>query len=586
MRARLLFVLGLLVLGPGPRTAQAEPVGDAPAGFSSVAGRTLSSVRWSGASSIPAAELEGWTGWRAGAVLDRARWEVLADGVARAASARGYLDARVGRVAFEEDGDRLRADVSIEAGSPYRLGKVVLAGLPVADSASAARWLGLSSGDPWSEDRLSAGLARLVESLSARGRPFAQARVRRLHVAEGTADVEIAVAEGDSARVDSVRLDGPSRTRPAILRRALTGLAGAPYDPRRAAEARTRLLHLGTFTSVGEPRFEMTAPGRGLLRYPVAEGGSSSFEGVLGYQGEGGSVAGTARLTLDNIAGTARRAQLSWQGRGSGNADFRFAYREPFVLGLPVAAGLSFAQELADSLYTRTEYGASADMAVGEGLALELGVGGARVVTETGDVRRSNRQRTWVGLRRESEGWRTAGESGRRRALRVEVTTTQEFLHDHLVDGTEARDRVTELTAGAAMAAPWDGRLVRARFSGGLRLGASRELGVYDLFPLGGAESLRGYRERQFRASRFGLLRLEHGWRLGDGDVFLFADQALFGREAISDSTGGTKTRYRAGYGFGAWLPTAVGRAGLSLGWGRGDGPRDAKVHLTLQSRF
>src|SRR5204862_6777637 len=128
--------------------------------------------------------------------------------------------------------------------------------------------------------------------------------------------------------------------------------------------------HLGTFTSVGEPRFELMAPGRGLLRYPVTEGGQSAFEGVLGYQGEGRSVAGSARLLLDNIAGTARRAELSWQGRGSGNADFRFAYREPYVLGWPVAAGLSFAQELADSLYTRTDFGTSAELATGEGLAL------------------------------------------------------------------------------------------------------------------------------------------------------------------------------------------------------------------------
>ena len=582
MRARAWIVGAALALALAAEPAAAAELG----GFSSVAGRTLSSVRWSGSGPLAAGELEASTGWRAGAVLDAARWQALGEGVARAGSARGRLDARVARVTFEEDGARVRAEVSIDAGPAYRVGHVGLFGVPPADSAQAARWLGVATGEAWSDERLSAGLERLVTELGARGKPFAQARIRRLAARGGVADVDIAVAEGDSARVDSVRVDGPSRTRPAIVRRALAGLAGAPYDPRRADEARARLVHLGTFASVGEPRFEMTGPGRGLLRYPVAEGGGSSFEGVLGYQGEGGSVAGTARLTLDNIAGTARSAALSWQGRGSGSADFRFAYREPFLFGLPVGAGLSFAQELADTTYTRTDYGVSAEMAAGEGLALELGVGGVRVVTENGDVRRSNRQRTWAALTRESEGWRADGESGRRRASRLEIRTAQEFLHDHLADGSEARDRATELTARAAMGTPWSGRVVRARLEGGLRLGASRELGVYDLFPIGGAESLRGYRERQFRAARYGLVRLEHGWRLGDGDVFVFADQALFGREALSDSTAGTKTRYRAGYGFGAWLPTAVGRAGLSLGWGRGDGPRDAKVHLTLQSRF
>jgi len=76
-------------------------------------------------------------------------------------------------------------------------------------------------------------------------------------------------------------------------------------------------------------------------------------------------------------------------------------------------------------------------------------------------------------------------------------------------------------------------------------------------------------------------------WDAGDSP-FLFLDQALFDHPTgdLADSTGGSETRYRAGYGFGAWLPTSVGRAGLSLGWGRGDGPLDAKLHLTLKSQF
>ncbi|HKA25465.1 MAG TPA: hypothetical protein VKF80_10825 [Candidatus Eisenbacteria bacterium] len=557
-------------------------------GFSSVAGRTLTSVRWSVDGALPVTRLEQETGWRAGAVLDPARWKALSEGVARTGAASGYLGARVTQLSFEDEGGKLAASVTVAAGEPCRLGRVDLYGVRAADSLAARRALGLDTGEPWSEEKVSAALSRLVNDLVAAGHPFAQARVKRLSVADGQADVEIAVLPGDSAVVDSVHLDGSHRTKPTVVKHALAGLQGEPYDPRRADEARTRLQHLGTFESVGEPRFELTSPGRGRLRYDVAEGRQSSFDGVVGYQGEGHALAGTARLQLENIAGTARRAELSWQGRGAGNADFLLSYREPFFFGLPIATGISFTQQLADSQYTRTDYDLGFEFTAGEGLALEVGLGGGRVVTDHGAVQRSNRQRTWAALRKESEGWRTSGSSGRRAAWRLELNTSQEFVRDHAVTGASAHDRIYSLGLGSQFAAPWSRRVARVGLSGGLRIADRQDLGTYDLYPLGGSESLRGYREHQFYASRFALLRLEHGWRLKDGDVFLFLDQALFDHPTgdLADSTGGSETRYRAGYGFGAWLPTSVGRAGLSLGWGRGDGPLDAKLHLTLKSQF
>jgi hypothetical protein len=579
-RARGVLLALLLLLAAG-RARAAD-------GFSSVAGRTLNAVHWSVDGSLAPARLEAETGWRAGAVLDEARWRALTEGVARAGAGAGYLGAHVTRLTFDDEGGKLAASVSVAAGDPCRIGRVDLYGVRDADSLAARRALGWESGDTWSEEKLSAGLSRVVASMVESGHPFAEARVKKLDVSDGRADLVIAVLQGDSAVVDSVHLEGSHRTKSTVVKHAIQGLAGEPYDPRRADEARTRLQHLGTFASVGEPRFELTSPGRGLLRYDVAEGQQSSFDGVVGYQGQGHSLAGTARLLLENIAGTARRAELSWQGRGAGNGDFLLSYREPFLFGLPIATGVSLTQQLADSQYTKTDYDLGFEMTASEGLAVQVGLGGGRVVTNQGTVRLSNRQRTWASLSKETEGWRIGGSSGRQLAARVELNTSQEFVRDHAVDGTLAHDRIYSVGIASQVATPWGNRLARVGLSGGLRLADRQSLGQYDLYPLGGAEDLRGYREHQFYASRFALLRLEHGWRAGDGDVFVFLDQAVFDHPEgdLSDSTGGSETRYRAGYGFGAWLPTSVGRAGISLGWGRGDGPFDAKLHIALKSQF
>jgi outer membrane protein assembly factor BamA len=118
-----------------------------------------------------------------------------------------------------------------------------------------------------------------------------------------------------------------------------------------------------------------------------------------------------------------------------------------------------------------------------------------------------------------------------------------------------------------------------------LRFGDPDPIPLYDRHPLGGAARLRGYREEAFRTSRYGLAALELGWQWGEARAFLFLDQALF-RGDPADSTSAARARYRAGYGCGLALPTALGRLGVDFGWGEGDGPLDAKLHLRLDSRF
>jgi outer membrane protein assembly factor BamA len=396
------------------------------------------------------------------------------------------------------------------------------------------------------------------------------------------------VVESESALVDSVVVDGPHRTRPAALRRALGGVAGTPYRGELGEVGRSRLLDLGVFANVGEPRFEMVAPGRGWLRYDVVEAGGSNFDGIVGYQGQDNSLSGLARLSLANIAGTARQADAYWQGQGAGRSEIRFRYREPFVLGTRTSVELGFTNELEDTLYTRTEYGLEAGLPLGEGAALGLGVEGGRVVPGGGAGWRTTWQGTRVSLRRRSRGWREGAPPLELFGYSAVLVTSQSFTRETLADGSGRRGNRLTLTLDAA----GERRLGERRFvtlglDGRFRSGDRAVLPVYDLFPLGGAASLRGYREEEFRAARYLLLRAEHGWGRAGTRAYLFLDQAVFYRKPDpSLSTGEGATSYRAGYGVGASVPSGLGRVGLELAWGRGDGPLDAKLHLRLRSQF
>jgi len=129
----------------------------------------------------------------------------------------------------------------------------------------------------------------------------------------------------------------------------------------------------------------------------------------------------------------------------------------------------------------------------------------------------------------------------------------------------------------------------RAELEGGLRLSNEPVVPAYDLDLVGGAASLRGYREGEFRASRWAVLRLEYGvYTQESGRVFAFFDQGALYRPFLADSTGAatSTTLWRPGYGVGIEAPLGSARLALTLGYGKGDGPLDGKIHVRLTSRF
>jgi len=102
-----------------------------------------------------------------------------------------------------------------------------------------------------------------------------------------------------------------------------------------------------------------------------------------------------------------------------------------------------------------------------------------------------------------------------------------------------------------------------------------RNLLPYELLPLGGAKSLRGYWEEQFRDLRVAWLNLELRRELGGGSWgFPFLD------------VGYARGKVRWGYGVGLRLRTGMGRIGVDYGLGPGDELWEGKVHLVLEGRF
>jgi hemolysin activation/secretion protein len=112
---------------------------------------------------------------------------------------------------------------------------------------------------------------------------------------------------------------------------------------------------------------------------------------------------------------------------------------------------------------------------------------------------------------------------------------------------------------------------------------------------LGGAEGLRGHRDREFGGDRILAMTVEHRWITAPhgGRVFLFVDagrhELIAPLEAgtargLPDGTGLARTElsdgWDFGYGAGMRSPIRAGTVGIELGLSPGEPLRESKIHL------
>jgi outer membrane protein assembly factor BamA len=494
----------------------------------------------------------------------------------------GFLDARAeGRW---DDAATLRLDVT--EGTRYLLREVVARAASPKDSVWIAGSLGLVPGTPASPGAWSAALDRGVLAAAANGHPYATLVIVGWDPdSAGGLRVTVAGSLGAPVTLSGLRIDGLRVTRPSFVARAVGPVAGTPYRPALGDQVRERLEGLELFRHVGAPSLEGDGdPSRATLVIPVEEPGYNAFEGALGVQSQG-HVVGQARVQLDNLGGTGRALGVDWESRGPGVVQFAARAAEPQVMGWPLRLEGHVEQQLQDSLYTRTRWGARARLGLGGSERMELGVDQDRVVQEQGPVAQASTQVTLFALEHSGLDSRLSP----RRGVWARLEGSQSFTREQRRPDGRATSRASAAEATATWHRPTSARsgLALSLEAAG-RWSTDRILPLYDRYPLGGATRLRGYDEDQFRVDRYALARAE--WRrfLDDASTFafLFWDHAM-AQTRVEDGAGGRLEMLdRDGYGAGVQLATGVGRVGLTYGVAAGRPPFEGRIHLRLVTAF
>ena len=538
-----------------------------------------------GADSLVADSASTWTRAELQTIAARARDRLLVQGRIGAAVRLTLLPGL--------EGDSLDvARLSVErAASPARLVPVVRGGEDlVPDGARVFLRVDGGRTDPRS---ILDGLLALRSEAQAKGRFGAEATLDSVVLADSaTARVYVFLHPGPPVTVDSLDLGGASM-RPSVVG-SIAGLTkGRVITPEVLEDARERLMASELFASVGEIEVVPgTDPGRARVTAPVVESRSSHFEGALGIQQAGG-VTGLFDLALGNIGGSGRAAGARWAGYGAGRSEYAAHYREPSLLGTPLDGQIGLQAQVADSLYTETQW--------------SLGLSGrpVRNARAGATVRHSGSAYTGAG-RGTSSTWSLEG-----RVAWSALLPLANPVRGMSITLTGEGGRRSESYPGfpPARRGLWSGSLAweAARSTGknGVLYAAVRAEGVSlggeavpaeELRFLGGSEGLRGHRDREFAGDRILATTLEHRWLTGPrgGRVFLFVDGARHeltapveagsarGIPDLGASLARTElsTGWDFGYGAGLRSPVGAGTVGIEVGFAPGAPLRESKLHL------
>jgi len=485
-------------------------------------------------------------------------------------------------VSWDSTAAGITVAVSIDEGPEVRLDDLTFRGVdrPVPDEF--LRRLKLRSGSHLTRRSLLGDIDALLSAYADDGRPFAHVALPAtvwLGDEEGLTGL-VEVSEGTETWFGDVVVAGNDATREHVIAREAGLPRGGPFSLSRLSRVRPRLERLAFLDAVEEPVVAVDpASGEATVGVTVTEGASSRISGAIGFSGgpdASDDITGIVDIDLGNIAGTGRSASASWERIRENQTEIAFAYTEPWFLGAPVDVGVTGSQSVRDTFYTTTDGDILVTARFGDRTRLTWSFGAGRYVPGAAHESTSRSFKTAFAAAYDGTDAPWNPTAGTR--LRASI----EYADKRIAD--EGRDESSGTFAAEAE------QFFRLRMSQILALRARVEALVsteevvpfHELLVLGGARSLRGYREEQFRGTRTALGSIEYRLLLGRRSrAIVFVDAGYWYREGPNFAKD-----TKLGYGIGLRGDTRLGTISIDYGLGEGDDLLDGKLHAGLIREF
>ena len=576
------FFLGLMLLLPvAPLSAQQV--------------LSVASVAVRGSAAVSEEEIISWLQVRMGTMLDDRIVARDRDAIRQRYAQEGFFSASVDSISVVRDDLNHTVDIvfHLREDAPTMLGSLRLEGNRALTQDVLEAGLSSKVDERFRQVLLERDIQLMLNRCAEHGFPLARISVKdiALSLVEGRsrADVVLAVAEGKTASISEIKVEGNTVTRQSVIIRETRLDPDALFTPDLQTRIHARIQRMQLFSSVEQPELYIRPDGNFGVLLRVSEGNPNRFDGIVGYvpstsSGGSGYFTGLADVQFRNLFGTGRKFSARWFRENQSTQEIGIRYVEPWIAALPLNGEAGFFQRKQDSSYVQRQYDLHLELMSAEELRFGVSIAYAGVVPTLGSAGKATEESrtTSVG------GFLTydSRDDAMTPTVGIFCRTNFETGMKQTAGSSSTSNSMQRLTMDAEYSLPVFQRQV---LNTGLHLREFRSGGIdaSDLFRLGGASTVRGYREGQFLASRAAWMSVEYRLHVAPRSfLFSFVDAAYLVSPDLA-SFGIPESEFtRFGYGIGMRLNTALGNLGLSIGFGQGDTFSTAKLHLRVVNEF
>lgn len=284
---------------------------------------------------------------------------------------QGYLDVEIAqdKVIFDyPKPTRLVITINIDEGRRYKIGDIAFTGNKLHPTSILRRVIRQRSGMIFTPSKLDKDIERLEDFYGHDGYLDTRVRlIRKPNIATGNIDIQYEVTESEKFNVESLVIEGNTKTKSTVIVRELVMGPGDIFDTVRMKISKLRLENTRFFEDVSVTPQETNIPGRRNLRIAVKEGRTGNLSFGAGFSSlERATV--FAEISQGNFDLFNRRSLFQGDGQkfrlkmsiGSLSSEISLNFEEPWLFQQQLALGFSLfrtSSEYNSTFYTEIDTG-------------------------------------------------------------------------------------------------------------------------------------------------------------------------------------------------------------------------------------
>lgn len=255
----------------------------------------------------------------------------------------GYLDVEIFEDQIEYDYSRkkrLAINIPLSEGRQYQIGNISITGNELFPSQLLKHGLKLKTGDVFAPKKVDEDNEALTDFYGSVGYLDCRINVQRIpNLETGAIDLIFEVTEGDRFRVESIIIEGNTKTKSVVILREIALAPGMPFDLVRMKVSQQRLENTQWFEKVEATDEQTNIPERRNLKVTVEEGRTGNFTFGAGFSSIQRAV-GFIEITQGNFdlfnfrsffQGDGQKLRIRLEA-GSRSSQMSIYFEEPYFL--------------------------------------------------------------------------------------------------------------------------------------------------------------------------------------------------------------------------------------------------------------